>query len=271
MKKVLRSLTIVALALTLMVGASSAYFSSSVTAQDNVISTGTLMLAVDTAQNSSYVGTWGAPNAWEVVRQNLDGSVTQSNYFIPWTNVAPGETNEYFVSVRNAGTIDANIRATATGSWVSGPRFGQTLPGNDGVAGTGDDFACPATPAEADASLVSVSNVHLFAAAPGTGCENQLGCRNLRDALLTGPWTTLSGLTAGDKTAPEAGYYYGTTNGSTNYASNQANLFNLGANEFVIYRVSTALNGPATNDCYQGATYNFDFTVQGKQYNAPTF
>lgn len=257
MKRILKSVFTIAAVLAVLGTGTKAYFSSTVTAQDNVITTGTLLLAVDTAQNNTYVGTWGFPNAWEVVRQNADGSVTQSNFFIPWTGAAPGESFDYFVGVRNAGTIDANIRATATGAWVSGPGFG-----TDG---------CPATAEGANASLVSVTNVHLYAAAPGSGCESHIGCRNLRDGLLTGSWMTLSGLTAGDKTAPDSGmYFYGTTNGNTTSTA-QADLYNLGGSEFVVYRVTAQLDGPGTNNCYQGATYNFDFTVEGKQYNAPAW
>lgn len=260
MQKILKSVVTLAALLAITTSATGAYFTSSVVAPDNVITTGTLLVAVDSAQEDTFVGTWGYPNAYEVVRENADGSYTLGMPFIPWTGAAPDDTHTYTVGVRNNGTIPLNFRAAAVGGWVSGPRFGTAACVGMGVGGSNVE----ANGTNSDASLVSVSNVHLYAATVGGGCESDFGCRNLRDGLLTGPWTPVAGLTAGDVANP-TGWYYGTTLGTDGTSGGSFIALNEG--EFAVYQVTTTLDAD-TNNCYQGATYNFDFNVQGKQVDA---
>jgi len=255
MKQILKSLLVLAIVVATTAGATGAYFTSNVIAADNEIVAGTLLLAVDTAQNESYNPVWNSQaGAWNVVGDTINGVVV-GQPFITWDNAAPGEENSYYVGIRNRGTIPMNVRAQATGRWVSGPRFGNpSFP------------SCPATASGANHALVSVAEVKLFAATPTTGCDSEFGCRNIRDSLigLGGGWAPVAGLTAGSVAAP-TGMFYGNTNGSTN-SSAQGDLLALGAQEFVIYRVDAELS-PATDNCYQGATYTFDLAVDGKQVN----
>ncbi|MBD3279443.1 MAG: hypothetical protein GF390_01900 [Candidatus Pacebacteria bacterium] len=245
MKKLLKSLLVLAVVATTSVTSTQAYFTSEVTVEDNEIVVGTLLLALDAAQEDSYVGTWGHPNAYNLVRENEDGSVTQTYTLEAWTNAAPGETNTYTVGIRNRGTLDMNVRAAATGAWVDGPRFG-----------TG---GCPST-ADADPTLVSVSNVHQYAVTAGGGCESDNGCNNLRDGLASvGAWTPVSGLTAADS-GSVVGWYHGDTDGGGDGDA----LYTLAESEYAVYQVEVTLS-PATDNCYQGATYHFDLTAQGKQ------
>lgn len=250
MKNILKSIVTIGALAAMLTVSTGAWFTSSVTAQDNVINTGTLLVAVDSAQEDTYVGTWGAPNAFNVVEQLANGTVVQNGNFITWDNAAPGDINTYTVGVRNAGSIAFKFRAGATGAWVSGPRFGT--------------LGCPVDAASADHSLVSVTNIHQYAVTAGGGCEGDFGCRNLRDGLQTGPWTPATGLTAGDSGAV-TGFYYGVNEGNGNVGGTPSQI---GAGQFAIYQVEAELSNTA-DSCYQGATYHFDLGVEATQVAAP--
>jgi len=256
MKQILKSLLVLAIVVATTASATGAYFTSNVIAADNEIVAGTLLLAVDTAQNTSYNPVWNSlAGAWNVTGDTING-VVPGQPFLTWNNAAPGTENSYYVGIRNRGTIPMNVRAQATGRWVNIPRAGTAY--------------CPAAVlsdgTNANHALVSVAEVKLFAATPTTGCDSEFGCRNIRDSLigLGGGWAPVAGLTAGSVAAP-TGMFYGNTNGSTN-SSAQGDLLALGAQEFVIYRVDAELS-PLTDNCYQGATYTFDLAVDGKQVN----
>jgi predicted ribosomally synthesized peptide with SipW-like signal peptide len=251
MKKILKSMLVIFAVMMLVVTSTYAWFTSTVTALNNEITVGTLQLAVDEADGMTYGGVWGT-DAWEVVRENADGSVTQSTTFTPWVNAAPDDINPYYIGVRNRGTISANIRSYALGAWTAGPR----LNGTNG---------CPVL-ADANADLIKVATIHQYATTPTGGCESAIGCRNMRDALQTGSWTPVGGLTALDANNV-TGLYFGTTTGTGLLADS---YFALAENEFVVYRIDLQLDNTA-NDCYQGATYQFDFTVEGKQVAASTW
>lgn len=251
MKNILKSVVTIGALSAMMFTATGAYFSSTVVAEDNEINTGTLLVAVDTAQEDSYVGTWGTPNAYNVIRQNVDTTTTQNGNFITWDNAAPGETQTYTVGIRNNGTIPFKFQSSAAGEWVAGPAFG----------------SCGTDLVDADASLVSVTNVHQYAATAGGGCEGDIGCRNLRDGLVgLGGWTPVAGLTAGDSGAV-AGHYYGALDGGGD--DDNAPVL-IGEDEFAIYQIEVTLSDTADN-CYQGATYEFDLGVEGYQEADPVF
>ncbi len=252
MRKVLKSLLVLALTVGIGVSATGAYFSSTVLAEDNVISTGTLLMAVDTSDpelDGGLTPTWGT-HAWNVVQEAADGDmVVSGKKFVAWDNVAPGDTYSYYVGIRNMGTIDAEVRSMATGEWVDGPRL------------VGDD-SCP-LPADANASLVQVSNVHQFASG---NCNGETGCENIYYSLTNAGWTNVSGLSAANAMFdPDDGYYYGNVGGS---GQEEGTHYLMGEDEFAIYRVDVELD-PLTGNCYQGATYNFDLAVQGKQEADP--
>jgi predicted ribosomally synthesized peptide with SipW-like signal peptide len=255
--KLIKSFLVLSVVVGVVAGAAHAYFTSSVTAEDNEIEAGSLLVAVDSAQNDSYDGTWGYSNAWNVVKEELNGTVVLGNPFLTWTGAAPGDLQHYYVGVRNRGDIPMQVRAKAVGQWVSGPRFGTT--------------GCPANAASANAGLVTVDNVHLFAMTmtPTGGCDSEFGCRNLRDALGALGWSPVSGLTAGDSGTGSGNWFYSTVAGASS-GDDSATRYTLGEREFSIYRVDLELNS-ATNSCYQGATYQFDLTVKGKQVTDPAW
>lgn len=278
-KSLLKSTLVLTLTFGITTGSTSAYFSSVVTAPDNEITTGTLLMAIDSTQNhGAYLGTGylespADPTLWDgynLAVQNLDGTVANNGEFEAWSGVAPGDSTSVWAAVTSRGTIPFNFRSAATGEWTAGPRFGGDIAGPDGLSGTADDITCPATPADGDASLVSVTNVHLYRATnAGGGCESDAECINLRDSLLAEGYTAhQAGVTAGDS-GPVTGYYYGTEDGADGTSGGSRLL--LAEDEFVIYRIDLELDGPATNDCYQGATYNYDLTGEAKQEADPAW
>ncbi len=253
MKQILKSLLVMFIAGAIATTTTGAYFTSNVAAANNEIVAGTLLLAVDTAQGTSYNPVWNSQaGAWNVVGDTINGVVV-GQPFIDWTNAAPGTQNPYYVGIRNRGTIPMNVRASATGRWVSGPRFGN-----------GAFPSCPASAAVANHTLVSVASVTLLPTESTCTAEN--GCLNIEDSLqnLAAGWAPLTGLTGGTVATP-TGMFYGNTNGTMN-SSAQGDLLALGAQQFVVYRVNAELS-PATDNCYQGATYTFDLAVDGKQVN----
>lgn len=257
MKQILKSLLVLAIVVATTASATGAYFTSNVLAANNEIVAGTLLLAVDTAQGTSYNPVWNSQaGAWNVVGDTINGVVV-GQPFIDWTNAAPGTQNPYYVGIRNRGTIPMNVRAQATGRWVNIPRAGTAY--------------CPAAVlsdgTNANHALVSVASVTLLPTESTCTAEN--GCLNIEDSLqnLAAGWAPLTGLTGGTVATP-TGMFYGNTNGTMN-SSAQGDLLALGAQQFVVYRVNAELS-PLTDNCYQGATYTFDLAVQGKQVNDTT-
>jgi len=270
-KKILKSILVLTVLLGTVGGATKAWFTSTVTAADNEITVGTLMLAVDSTWNHTYSGAWGSPNA-DIVVQDEDGVSIQYNNFEAWTNAEPGayvaysaeagadtwDTGNYsiWMSIRNRGTLDLNYRAAVTGAWTNLPR-------------AATDPACQAAydldGTGSDPTLVKVRNVHRYDVGVGSGCENHEECRNIRDGLLTGPWTPQSAGTHDLTADPVAGYYYGTDDGIASGTD-----IDLAPEEFVVYRVDLQLSETAGN-CYQGATYQYDLVGEAKQLDGPAW
>ncbi len=237
-KKVLKSLLVLTVVLATAGLGTRAWFTSEVTAQDNQITTGTLLLAVDSTDATDSYTPPGT--GYIVVEQNEDGSVSQHNTFPAWTVAAPGDTYSVYLAVRNKGSIPFNYRAAALGAWQDGaPRFG-----------TG---SCPVDGADADANLVSVVNVHRYVSG---NCESEPGCQNVRGWLNTGPWTEKAGTSLYDS-GPVTGYY----------EDGFASIWTLEPSEYVLYRVDLKLSN-TTDDCYQGATYHYDLLGEAKQEGA---
>jgi predicted ribosomally synthesized peptide with SipW-like signal peptide len=153
LKKVLKSVLVLSLVLATGVGASRAYFTSTVTAADNQVEAGTLRLAVDATGHTesnydpdSEAGYWVAYD---------DGTQTVTNQpFEKLDKMQPGEVQSVYVGVRNFGNLPLDYRFFFDGSWPNGDDRNQ---GNKNIR---------------------VERVHRFA----TGdCQGDWGCGNLRD------------------------------------------------------------------------------------------
>ncbi|MFH1561332.1 MAG: SipW-dependent-type signal peptide-containing protein [Patescibacteria group bacterium] len=262
MKKLLLSVLLIGAAGSVLVSATKAWFTSTVAAEDNEITTGELLLAIDSTRAHSYSGVWnggtgssyGAPyDAYNVVR-DLDGVSDQREVFEPWTGAEPGVYVAYtggtgqetpvagnfsvWLAVRNRGSLPFNYRSYALGEWTSVPRMeaGGTCAGQS-----------------PDNNLVKVMNIHRYDVDATTGCNNHEECKNIRDGLMAvGSWQPKSGVGANDSGAV-TGYY--------------TESIDLGEDEFVIYRVDLQLD-ESTDDCYQGATYLYDLVGEAKQLGA---
>lgn len=107
MKKILLSLSLIAVVAVVAVTATRAYFSDTVTVSGNTFTSGTLDLKVDSdPQGSVY--------AWQ-------DSFT--NTYNPFSNIKPGDTGEQIVDIKNVGSIDGNatIKFDVTSAWNALP------------------------------------------------------------------------------------------------------------------------------------------------------
>ncbi len=259
LKKILKSLLVLSVVLATVGTATRAWFTSTVTAADNEVTTGTLLLAVDSTRTHTYSGDWNLYDAYNVVR-DVDGVSEDREDFEPWVNAEPGVFVAYsggagvetlpagnfsvWVAVRNKGTLPLNYRFRTSGGWVADSgRLG------DGTCGS-----------SGNANLVQVKEVYRYGNLshnPDTGCESHEECRNIRDALMdlgTG-WTPAS--TTVDTFVLSPG----------DWVDDDVTL---NEKEFAIYRLDMNLSENAGN-CYQGATYLYDLTAQAKQVDAPSF
>jgi len=280
MKKILKSLLVLTLVAVTVTQATRAWFTSTVTAADNEIVVGTLRLAVDAGDPETTGQVWGT-DAWNVAYQATDGEVVQNNYFPVWEEAEPGTTYSYYMTVRNVGSVPANVRFNTSGEWSEGPRFGQDLPGADGVSGTADDVYCPTTAENTGSNgwpmanqAIVMNNIHQYAS---DFCESEDGCLNLYYGLTSShptAHTNVAGISSGNRTAYNAdGWYYGVTGGG---GSEAGTPYALADHEFAVYRVDVEFDGDADTgnipyDCLQGATYLLDINTQAKQDLAPNW
>ncbi len=276
MKKILKSILVLGFLGVVVVGATRAWFSSKVTASDNEIVAGTLRLAVDAGDPVTTGRIWGT-DAWNVAYQSTDGSVVQQTRLFPiWDEAEPGTTYSYYMGLRNVGSVPSNVRFNTSGEWVSGPRFGGTLAGVDGINGTTDDVYCPLITDNTGVNgwplankAIKMNTIHQFAS---DNCNSENGCLNLYYGLFsshTTPHTNVVGINSGNRTAYDGGWYYGVTGGG---GSSGGTLYELGQYEFVVYRVDMEFDGDADTgsipyDCLQGAIYQLDINAQAKQAN----
>ncbi len=265
-KKVLRSLLVISMVMLLSAGATKAWFTSEVIAEDNEIIVGSLMLALDSSREHTYDGTWGLYQAYTVV-EDVDGVSTQYETFEPWINAQPGIYVPYignsgadvlpagnksiWVAFRNKGSLPMKVAGSAAGSWYEVPRMD---PGGACDGQTPDD------------TLVVPRNVHFYASSGSdtANCENHEECRNIRDGLMTGPWSYAQGVSVVDVSGdPISGVVYGSSDGT-----DTGTAFELEPNEFVIARIDFHLD-ESTDSCYQGATYHYDLTGYAYQLGQP--
>ncbi|HYD35406.1 MAG TPA: SipW-dependent-type signal peptide-containing protein [Vitreimonas sp.] len=282
MKRILKALVVVGLLSTSAGMGTYALFTSSVSAANNVIQTGTLRLAIDStrAHILALPHVWNGGNGGVVapydaytIAQDVNGVSTQYDTLEAWLGAAPGAfdpymndagadalqdgNHSYWVAFRNNGTISMKVSSNVTGgTWTMDP----------GVAATP---TCSAFNPNV-AGVVTVRNVHLYAA---DNCEAHEECENLYYALETGPWNYANTYSDGSALAapvnigngtPVTGTVYATQNGTTATPAVQ-----LDASEYVIARIdvnfdTTGVVPAAQENCYQGATFNY--TLNGNAY-----
>lgn len=262
-KKILKSILVLTVVLATAGVATRAWFTSTVTAANNQIQTGTLLLSIDTTQShSANNGTWSYPINYYVVYDN-NGAVTPGHPFESWVNAEPGVYDDYgtgsehvwprpagnyswWVAVRNYGSLPMKVWADLSGTWTSVPR-------NHLLEG-GNSYVIPA-------------NVHRYAVTASAGCENHEECQSLRSALMAYSYTPAVSVAAAGSAnyTPTPGGYYLTNNGTSG-----GTPLVLNKNEFAILRVDAYLDSNAPND-YQGATYNYTFTAKASQVGDPAW
>lgn len=289
MKQILKSIATIGALSSMLVASTGAYFSSNISAADNEINVGTLRLAVDSTRAHSYVGTWntgtglswdgvtpvGNPfDAYNVMYDN-NGVLVFQNNLEPWANAEPGVYSSYlgstgietlpagnrsiWMAVRNLGSIDAKAAVSFTGHWTG-------LRTTDGCAaeGAGND------------SLIRLRNVHLYKIG-ASNCEDHEECRNLRDGLavagIPATYTTDTDLSTTVNWSPNS-VLNGASFALSSTGTTGGNSIALGENEYAIARVdmqfAPTISGVNYN-CYQGATYLYDVTVNGTQVGDPAW
>jgi hypothetical protein len=173
----------------------------------------------------------------------------------------PEGNKSIWVAVRNNGTVDMKVRANAVGAWTSLPR-------------SATDPACTnVTPANSDPTLVSVKNVTVYGTTGGSNiCKGNEECENIYYGLTSlGGWTyATSPVVAGSDInySPVASTFYLTNDGTSSTAP--GNVIALKQKEFVIARVDLNLKETA-NNCYQGATYQYNLVGNASQTNDPAW
>jgi predicted ribosomally synthesized peptide with SipW-like signal peptide len=223
MKNLLRSFVVVGVALAALTTATSAFFTANVSASNNQITTGTM---------TAYIGSWLTPTGnaqgqWVAYADRLGNH--QVGNFPAITDVEPGVTKSGYVVVANYGSIPFHYQGFVTGSWVADPAF----------------------PGFNDASLITVPNVHRYAA---NNCEADVYCEDIYYWLTNAGYTNISA-GALDITTPVVG--------DQNGAGTSGN-FSLSNLQFTIYKVDMQLSGAAGNE-YQGRTFNYTLNVNANQ------
>lgn len=282
MKNVLKSLITIGVAAAAMVGSTGAYFTSSVSANNNQIVAGTLRLAIDSSRTHTTASTWnggigpfGAPFDSYVVAYDNNGVNLNLNPLEPWTNAAPGPyaaynevangangadtladgNHSWWVSLRNFGTIPmkAKLGVNGGGTWTVNPAVEAANPG-----------VCTSANLNLASNTVTVKNVTFYGTTGGSNiCKGNEECENIYFGLVgLGGWAYSS-----DSDIAGADVSVSGPSVSTAYASadgtNATSPIVLGPNQFVIARVDG--NFDTSDNCFQGATYTYNVTGNGYQ------
>jgi predicted ribosomally synthesized peptide with SipW-like signal peptide len=244
MKKLLRSVVVGTLAVTSLVVATAAYFTSNVTAPGNVIQTGTLQAAIDSTNTTTNPTTVLPNGAGYLVAWDNNGTMVYGTHLPDITDMVPGDTRSVWFSVRNVKTSSAafDYRVNFTGTWTTNPALDS---GN----------------------MVTVSQVHRY---QGGNCVGVVGCENIYYWLVNGYSYTnvgtvadLGGLTGA--VSPTGTDYFGHANDDVADGVNT-----LAPNQFTIYRVDFTLN-PLAGNGYKNQTLTYSVNLQTKQVGAPSF
>lgn len=159
--------------LTLLSATTYAYFTSSVKAEDNEITTGTLLAGIATVDENG--------SAYNVAVDS--GSVIQSWGTFPEIAILlPGETRQLFVAVFNKGTAPFDFRSNLSGQWLSTPRIAT---------------------ASANPALISLSHVTRLA----TNDTSAPDVATLKSWLEIDGYQWQTGALAGALTPNDDGYY----------------------------------------------------------------
>lgn len=278
MKKILKSLFTITVLSFVLFNVTGAWFTSSVTAEDNQIVAGDLRLAIDTPSMTEIGGTgsvWGI-HAWNIKYQTEDGTLDSGSgkKFAVWTDATPGESQDYYLGIRNLGNVPTHVRFKISGEWVNGPRFGQTIQVVDHDDGTQTQVNCPArtewsTFWNRAAEKIIIDSVNQY---KSDNCNGDQYCANIYYAYADHSVSQLAGLSANTRTSMIYGdWYYGTVEGS---GVGSEIFYNLGENEFALYKTTVKFDETDVvgyenyTDCLQGATYEMDVHLEGQQDGA---
>lgn len=115
--KIYKNLFIIFVLVTLLSASAYAYFTSSVKAQDNEITTGTLLAGIATVD--------GQGDAYNVAVDN-NGVIEGLGTFPEVASLLPGDGRELYVAVFNKGSSAFDFRSALSGQWLSTPRIATT-------------------------------------------------------------------------------------------------------------------------------------------------
>jgi hypothetical protein len=279
LKKLLKSALILGIAAMTGVGATGAYFTSNVTAANNVIVAGTLRLDIDSTRThtaaphvwNGATGPWGSPYDSYAVVRDVNGVNTQLSTLEPWLAAAPGPyaaydtvanggngadvladgNHSYWISFRNMGNITMKVKSSVTGgTWTVDPAVEAANPG-----------VCTSANLNAG-NVVTVPNVTFYGTTGGANiCKGNEECENIYYGITSlGGWSysTDPVIQGSDfNIAPSSSTVYVTDTGLSS-----GTPITLKSGEFVIARVDA--NFDTSNNCYQGATYNYN--LNGSAY-----
>lgn len=157
MKRLLRFFVVLSVVAFTSVFATSAYFTSTVNATDNLIQTGTLRAAIYTS--------FGGSNWWVAYDNGVSSQMNQP--LQPVENVKPGDNNNRFFAVANhtTGSLPFKYQLSLDGSW--------------------DD------PSTADDSWMTYTLERV--AQNGSTCATETDCANLKSYLETNGFTEAAG------------------------------------------------------------------------------
>ncbi len=263
LKQILKSGLIITFALGMVVAASTAYFMSTVNASSADVNAGTMRLAID----STHTHTLTQPTDWYTVAEDVNGSSVSyaplSSWqnavlgaYIPYTNT-PGEdtypsgNQSYWVALRNTGSVPMKLKLNlGGGNWVANPAIETANP------------LCTSALLDRN-SPITARNVHIY---QQDNCEGHEECQNillgLKNLDATHPWSYVSSLKApvdiGGSTLSDPVFL--TADGTSTGTPIQVD-----SHEFLIARID--LNFDTADNCYQGATYNFNVTGEANQLN----
>ncbi len=225
MKKILKSLLIMTLAVGSVVGSTRAWFTSEVSAEDNVITTGTLRLGV----------AGKTENAMRWITYDDAGTQVNDYKFAPITNIQPGESKTLYYAVVNRGSLPFYYRQSVDGYWdMAGYR-----PGAANYYMRNQYY---------------VDSLHRFA---GANCESDTQCIEVRN-WLTGKGYTAVGVLNNRTADVKLGHLFGQ---GENY--NDSNYM-LDANEFTVYKIELGLKENTGNE-FQGQDFLYDLLTEAKQ------
>lgn len=143
------------------------------------------------------------------------------------TNMAPGDTKTVYYAVANhtSGSLPFKYRQYYTGVWSNS--------GNPALM------------------TLNIGRV----AQAGAGCAAVTACNNLRNSMIAAGYTEA------------AGGWYSTSVGAfnTGYYGGSEVLAASANHEFTIYEMDMTLNGPSTDDTYQGQTFTYAVNLESTQ------